>query len=89
MEEFRPEKILIYLIPLLILIFVLHSRSARNIRFEYRVAGKLFKEEWHVIVPPKTERKEYNPFNWTFDSNEVNAIILSFLGRRHEVCSLL
>ena len=55
---------------------------------EVHYKDRNLKELWVVNVP-LIDSKGVNPFHKTLDSFLALATIFSFVGRRHEVCTLL
>ena len=45
-------------------------------------------EEFHIVLPIKEEHRHCTPFD-PLPSNIVTAIVLSFVGRKAEICTLL
>ena len=61
------------------------GESGEKVNVEVVCDSRTWNEKWYVAVQLK-QFKTPNPMQKIFDSLHCNAIVLSFLGKRHEIC---
>ena len=59
------------------------------VKMEVTIHGIKKIEEWELMVKLRESKVRINPFRKTIHSFNIIAIILSFTGRRSDVCNLL